>query len=347
MGILSEFRKLLFGAKAVGKSATNKAVDYTKEKGKEIAEDAEELWEKTRDKAEDLGDKVKEKGEELWDKAKDSGEKLKDNVEDKLEELFDFDRIDKQEEATDPTGDEPAGSSKRNKGEDLWEKGRKKSAEILEKADKATEKLREKAGEATEKIVDQTDKAWEKAEDVGEKLVEKSDQLWEKAEDVGEKVFDKAKDLAEKGKSWLEELSDKAEAEKAQEKKERDIFEQAHSETEKSDVEDTLSEAEKLAGDIEKKVRDTSDSRGSDSTLTGKDDFFERARRFAEGDYHNTGKNDPKPEGTISISDDDNPPPRKKDGGKLPGFEDHDGDGNELIDDAILDDEDTDEPKDA
>jgi hypothetical protein len=35
MGILSEFRKLLFGAKAVGKSATNKAVDYTKEKGKE------------------------------------------------------------------------------------------------------------------------------------------------------------------------------------------------------------------------------------------------------------------------------------------------------------------------
>ena len=38
MGIINDMKKLLFGAKAVGKSATKKAVDAGKEAGEELAE---------------------------------------------------------------------------------------------------------------------------------------------------------------------------------------------------------------------------------------------------------------------------------------------------------------------
>ncbi|MBK7335637.1 MAG: hypothetical protein IPJ00_05510 [Saprospirales bacterium] len=73
----------------------------------------------------------------------------------------------------------------------------------------------------------------------------------------------------------------------------------------------------------------------SQSELSGKDDFFEKAKRFAEGDYHNTGK---KEEGKITLSQDPDHVAKKKKEGEIKGFDDHDGDGDHLIDDAIIDD---------
>jgi hypothetical protein len=67
--------------------------------------------------------------------------------------------------------------------------------------------------------------------------------------------------------------------------------------------------------------------------LDGFDDFFSKASRFADGDYHNTGKQDE----DITI-DKTNKKDRPDQTGKLPGFKDNDGDGNELIDDAIVED---------
>jgi dsDNA-specific endonuclease/ATPase MutS2 len=77
------------------------------------------------------------------------------------------------------------------------------------------------------------------------------------------------------------------------------------------------------------------------SMLDGQDDFFAKAERFAQGDYHNTGK-DPADEvieeGEIIIQD--NPDYKKPvNEGTVKGFEDLDGDGNEIIDDAIILDE--------
>ena len=69
------------------------------------------------------------------------------------------------------------------------------------------------------------------------------------------------------------------------------------------------------------------------STLEGKDDFFAKAERFAEGDYHNEG------EGTVRILDSkEKEAPQEKEPfkGDIHGFEDTDGDGDPLIDDAII-----------
>ena len=70
--------------------------------------------------------------------------------------------------------------------------------------------------------------------------------------------------------------------------------------------------------------------------LDTKDSFFEKAARFADGDYHNEGA--PRPEGEISITDAPEGYVAKNKQGDtpLPGFEDSDGDGNELIDDATI-----------
>ena len=77
------------------------------------------------------------------------------------------------------------------------------------------------------------------------------------------------------------------------------------------------------------------------SLLDGQDDFFAKADRFARGDYHNTGK-DPADEvieeGNIEIRQ--NPDYVKPvNEGKVKGFEDLDGDSDEIIDDAIILDE--------
>lgn len=63
-----------------------------------------------------------------------------------------------------------------------------------------------------------------------------------------------------------------------------------------------------------------------DSLLSGMDGFFEKAKRFVEDD-------------TVRIRQDQDAPKRKPSNDKVYGFEDLDGDGNPLIDDAILDDE--------
>ena len=102
MGLLNDMKKLLFGAKSVAKSATNKAVESTKEAGKDIAEKSGEYLKKAAGKAEDLGEDIKERAEDFFDvakdkaadafeKAKQAGKDLKDKAVDKAEDLFEKD----------------------------------------------------------------------------------------------------------------------------------------------------------------------------------------------------------------------------------------------------------------
>lgn len=56
-------------------------------------------------------------------------------------------------------------------------------------------------------------------------------------------------------------------------------------------------------------------------------------------------KNTPPPpadeeESTLELKPIEDFKPKPKKEGNVPGFEDHDGDGNEIIDDAIIDDDD-------
>ena len=88
--------------------------------------------------------------------------------------------------------------------------------------------------------------------------------------------------------------------------------------------------AEEAANPTTKYSEETLDTGGS--LLDGSDDFFSKASKFADGDYDSFS------EGKIEISE-DMTASSPKEIAKAAGFTDHDGDGNELIDDAIISEE--------
>jgi hypothetical protein len=96
-------------------------------------------------------------------------------------------------------------------------------------------------------------------------------------------------------------------------------------EVEKKSVE--LDEIEKQE---KEKYTGPMDYRGK-SLLDDKDDFFEKAKAFADGR--------PFPPKGMSIEKSAANPPNKDDKRKVYGFEDLDGDGDEIIDDAIIDEQ--------
>ena len=77
--------------------------------------------------------------------------------------------------------------------------------------------------------------------------------------------------------------------------------------------------------------------------LDDKDDFFARAEKYAAGDYHGTGKTNtpppPAPEEDSVLELLPLPDDKKESGsfsGEVKGYEDLDGDGDPVIDDAII-----------
>ena len=80
MALLNDLKKLLFGAKAVTKSAAEKAVEAGKEAGKDLAAESSELFEKAKDRVEDIGKVVMDKADMAMDKAaglaEDAGSKV-------------------------------------------------------------------------------------------------------------------------------------------------------------------------------------------------------------------------------------------------------------------------------
>ena len=102
-----------------------------------------------------------------------------------------------------------------------------------------------------------------------------------------------------------------------------------------SKLDETIEKAEKMAAEeaanpTPKFSEKTLDTGGS--LLDGTDDFFNKAAKFAEGEYDSFS------EGKIEITDNVTATPPKATS-KAAGFTDLDGDGNELIDDAIISDE--------
>ena len=101
-------------------------------------------------------------------------------------------------------------------------------------------------------------------------------------------------------------------------------------------LDDTVRKAEEWAAEeaAEPKYKDPNPELGK-SSLEDKDDFFAKAAAFADGRYEDvrdpfSGK--PKIVGKNEVEKPINTNP-------LPGFEDLDGDGNEIIDDALIEEE--------
>jgi hypothetical protein len=141
-------------------------------------------------------------------------------------------------------------------------------------------------------------KAADISENVGSKVLDSSDKAWDKISDVKDALAAKAKDVTEQIGKKFDETVDKAEKFLAEE----------DAKPKKEFADKTLT----TGGDL----------------LESKDDFFAKASQYADGKY------DAFNEGKITVTN-PNPSDAKKPA-KTAGQDDHDGDGNEQIDDAII-----------
>jgi ElaB/YqjD/DUF883 family membrane-anchored ribosome-binding protein len=337
--MLNDLKKLLFGAKSVAKSAGKKAVDAGKEASEELSEKSKEYLEKAKRKAEALNEeyapKVKEAldearhfAEEMVDEAWKKGEELSTRAKQKADDFF----------HTSDTPDEHASKDTSYQSglddDDIELDDMMDSASPTEEGTTDTpppselDKLGKKVQDITEdvgkKVIDQGEKAWEKFQDVSEKVGKK---VLDTSEEVGGKIFDKAKEASGVIKGKFDELVEKANEAAAQEPSFDELTEEAKRKAE--EMEQRIKErgqrsnVENLEADEKK------------GPLGGFDSFFDKAARYADGDYHNEG------EGHMKIQKDPDFQPEDKEG-TVKGFKDLDGDGNEIIDDAIIDDDDPD-----
>ena len=149
-------------------------------------------------------------------------------------------------------------------------------------------------------------------EELGRTVLEKADQLADKAgeiaEDVGEKVKTGSEMLKEKAKDAVDYIDKK--------------------------LDETMDKARELDAELNKNDQDGDGFADEPADLTkgtldGADDFFEKAKKFADGEPINDNA-------TLTDVRDEN---IEKPNYSTYGFEDGDGDGNEIIDDAIIEEE--------
>lgn len=164
MGIFSEFKKLIFGAESLGKSAVNKGKEYAKDAG-------EDLWEK----AESLGEDIAEKTSGLRDAILHQAEGTI-NMVSKNETLKNV-----------AEGTERIGEKVLSKGEELINKG----SEQVEKLGKTI------LGENNENL----EKAKDFTAGVGAKVMETKDKLMHKAEDLVDDINDKIDETLDRAKA--------------------------------------------------------------------------------------------------------------------------------------------------
>jgi ElaB/YqjD/DUF883 family membrane-anchored ribosome-binding protein len=321
MGFLDEIKKVLFGVKSVTKSATEKV----KEKGHDIAVQSGEYIERTQDKAEALTEELADKAEHRWDQAVDRAEAIGGKVKDKAGDILD----DTKEFAAD------VGEFVINKAEDLFEDAKDFAEDVGEKVLDKTGRVIGKAKDISEKFKDkdvesqdqdsgpinfdeleneefETDYEEEPDMVSGEPENSNLDEIKAAAGIVGDKVQEIKSELVEKARDVADKLSDK--------------------------LNETIKKAEDLAKqEAEQPEYGNPDDQLKKSALEDKDDFFRKAEAFAEGRYDEV--TDPFSEKPKIVGRSAPPPASETPSEPLPGFEDLDGDGNEIIDDALLDSE--------
>lgn len=207
---------------------------------------------------------------------------------------------------------------------------------IIENSGDMMAKAKDKISDLGEEILDNpfAEKAADLTEDVGKKVMTTGEGLMEKAgeisENVGAVVMDKGGVLLDKSKDLSEDVGSKVlDAKDKLMDKAGEVKDQLSEKLEETMVKADDWAAHEKANPKPEFAEDTIDASGS--LLEGKDDFFSKADKFASGDYGAFS------EGKISVDEVKNVD--KQDFTKLPpatGFDDLDGDGNEIIDDAII-----------
>ncbi len=325
MGMFDDIKKLLFGVKSVTKSAAEKTVEKGKAAGAKIADETEELWDKTKDVAEDVGEKIVDKTSEAWEKAVDSTEEIRGKI---------------KEEAADLVEDvKDVAEDVKDVAEDVGSKIAEKAGSLYEKAKDMAEQVGEKIQEKSDELLDRDDDDDVKNTDVDSSNLEidldqetKIDDLFDDHV-VPEQANDPGLDSEQVAAAIKKDPSSEGTSAK------KTLVSEAKESIDKlSDKLDRTVEAAQQMADADEKTyesRETpSDALKRDAVAD--DDFFAKASAFADGDYRKV--RDPyapdTPEIVGRVESDD-----KIDEGTVPGFEDLDGDGNEIVDDALLLDE--------
>lgn len=256
---------------------------------------AESAAEKVADKSREIGEDIADKVSDTWNKGVNKAADLGDTIVTKTKESF---------------------QDAKEKASDLWDKKddwtQNSTKTDTEESDafKTGEQLGETVGKVGLAAGKTWDKAKEQGKDVLDKAVETSDKLWEKAQDTSSDIWEKAKGAANKATDKFHEGVDSM-LEKA-----KDLDKKIQDEKDKIDPNGD--------GWADKPLNEK--LREHESTLKGKDDFFERAERYAEGDY-SMGK-------PVVVKPTDEEAPNDEGMTPLPPLPKKDN----TFDDAILDD---------
>ena len=302
MPLFNDLKKIFFGAKSVAKHQASRAGESAREAGDELADHGEELLDLTKQAARDLAARAPG----YINKGREALNHLGDAV---------------WKEEPRPTPPPAAGTTE--DGLDLIDdeltfgkldlsspKEAPKSGPIdfesdLEEGNPVRPSEPSAFREAADSTLDSAARAGLKAKEVAGKV---GDELLNRAAGVGA------------------DLKGKADA----------FIEHANREAEKMRLEESIQQAKAAAAQAEARARAFDNKEGErktgDSILDGTDSFFDRADRFARGDYHNEGGKD------MRVQDDPDYQPRKK-SDLIAGFDDNDNDGDSLIDDAIIEEE--------
>ena len=322
MGFFNEIKKLMFGVKSVSKSAADKVVDTGKKKGKEMADKAEDLFDEAKDKVEDMAADARDSAENLWDKAvdmaEDTGEIVREKSKPYIDDAKDFveDVGGKVIEKSKPFVDDA-----KEFAEGVGEKVIDKTKNADQGAQEYSDDLREKGDHLKQDLYSESDNvsldevSVEDLFDTGdsgitsEAIEEGPDTEDTMAEDILDTASDLKSDLAEKAKNVSDKLSEK--------------------------MDETLEKAKKLAEEEASRPEYSEPSELlQKDLLEDKDDFFAKASAFADGNYD--AVRDPFSKKADIIGKSDEPKKTTENTEPIAGFEDLDGDGNEIIDDALI-----------
>lgn len=227
----------------------------------------------------------------------------------------------------------------------------------------------DETGKTTEqKVREGMDRAGDYVEKTGKELREKSKPILDKMQDtsevVGKKVMDSGKDFMDNAGEFTEDIGRKVldatdQAWKTMQDSAKDIGQRILNE-DKTDKADTSSEGEKERGsdqnqtsaekpkepfvpkeDPFKKYEGSNERSSHMDALKGtpgfgSGSFFDKAGKFADGDFDGVKDEPNLSEDTSKHSDKTPEEPKQPWNQPVKGFEDGDGDGDPVIDDAII-----------
>ena len=330
MSLKDDLKKLLFGAKSAAKSAGRKAEEQGRTAGEELKKKSSAYYDKARQRMEELDEEYRPKAKKAVDDARSYAEELVDEAWKKGESFMKEEEQPSQQPPKtekdtpeEPKKRETTDFSETFSGERPYEFDTNDTAGSQEEGGKRKTAINE-AGEEFYRIAGEVGKkAGEISERVGEQVLRKSDEINEKLFEHGSTAWEKTQEVGGRFKKRFDELVDKANKEAA-----------------KSSMDDLSKQAEEMDDELERRVKERGQRSNAENVardskkdpLDSFDSFFDRAERYAEGDYHDQGGED------MSIGKDPDYKPKDK-SGKVKGFDDLDGDGDEIIDDAIIDDD--------